>query len=155
MKAIHKALTLVALVAAPVATQFVGIIAASAQTVPSGTLVQVTPMQEISSKKVEVGDKFNFQVVADVVENGAIAIPRGSQAVGEIIWKTGRAIGGKSGKFEIEFKSVTVNGQEIALTGKHRQEGKGNTTGALLGSIWISGRSAVMTPGQIVTAIVK
>jgi hypothetical protein len=155
MKAIHKAVALVAMIAAPVATQFVCISTAAAQTVPSGTLVQVTPMQEITSKKVEVGDKFTFQVVADVVENGTVAIPRGSQAIGEIIWKTGRAIGGKSGKFEIEFRSVSVNGKEIALTGKHRQEGRGNTVGALLGSIIISGRSAVMTPGQIVTALVK
>jgi hypothetical protein len=37
--------------------------------------------------------------------------------------------------------------------GKHRQEGKGNTLGAVLGSIIISGRSAVMMPGQTVQAL--
>ncbi len=158
MKSIYTALALVAMIAAPVAAQDAGSAAPMAQaapSVPSGTLVQVTPMQEITSKKVEVGDKFNFQVVADVVEKGVVVIPRGAQAIGEVTWKTGRAIGGKSGKFEVEFRSVSANGQEIALTGKHRQEGRGNTVGALLGSIFISGRSAVMIPGQVVTALVK
>jgi hypothetical protein len=158
MKSIHKALALVVMVAAPLTTGVVGIGVAAAQTtqtVPSGTILQVTPLQEITSKKVEVGEKYKFQVVADVVEQGSVAIPRGSIVVGEITWKTGRAIGGKSGKFEIEFQSVSVNGTEIALTGTHRQEGRGNTVGALLGSMFISGRSAVMIPGQIVNALVK
>jgi len=50
---------------------------------------------------------------------------------------------------------VTANGVTFPLMGTHRQEGKGNTVGALLGSIWISGTSAVMLPGQIVTAMIK
>lgn len=85
MKAIHKAMALVALVATPVATQFVCIGTAAAQTVPSVTQIQVTPMQEITSKKVEVGETYKFQVVADVVENGTVAIPRGAPVTGEIV----------------------------------------------------------------------
>lgn len=119
---------------------------------PANTLLSITPLQEITSKRVEVGQQFNFVTVGDVVENGSVVIPRGSPVIGEISWKTGRAIGGKSGKFEIEFKSVTVNGKGFPLTGKHRQEGRGNTVGALLGSILISGRSAVMEQGQLVNA---
>lgn len=38
------------------------------------------------------------------------------------------------------------------MSGMYRQEGRGNTVGALLGSIVISGRSAVMEPGQLVNA---
>lgn len=115
----------------------------------------LTPMQEIVSNQVRVGDRIPFTVVSDVIEQGQVVIPRGSPAIGIINFKTGKAIGGKSGKFEVTFESVTANGRIFLLTGKHRQEGKGNTVGALLGSILISGRSAVMQPGQIVTAIVK
>ncbi|NJC05480.1 hypothetical protein GGQ97_001273 [Sphingomonas kaistensis] len=122
--------------------------------VRAGTMVAMTPMAEIASSKVKVGDSFEFTVVNDVVENGVVAVPRGAKALGMIKWKTGKAIGGKSGKFEIEFKQLTVNGKVVPLSGVHRQEGKGNTVGALLGSIWISGRSAIMTPGQIVNAMV-
>ena len=125
------------------------------RTLPAGTIVALTPLTEISSKRAEVGDKFQFQVVNDVVEGGQVVIPRGATATGAITWKTGRAIGGKSGKFDIEFQSVSVGGRDIPLMGTHRQEGRGNTAGALLGSIFISGRSAVMLPGQMVNAVTK
>lgn len=117
---------------------------------PSGTMLVVTPAQEISSKHVEEGQQVMFRVVNDVVEGNKVVIRRGSAVTGTITWKTGRAIGGKSGKFEVTFNSVSVNGRSIVLTGKHRQEGRGNSVGALLGSMVISGRSAVMLPGDLV-----
>lgn len=117
---------------------------------PSGTMLIVTPAQEISSKHIEEGQQVLFRVVNDVVEGNKVVIRRGSAVTGTITWKTGRAIGGKSGKFEVTFNSVSVNGRSIALTGKHRQEGRGNSVGALLGSMVISGRSAVMLPGDLV-----
>jgi hypothetical protein len=119
---------------------------------PANTMLTVTPMQDISSKHIEVGQTYRFVTVGDVVENGATVIPRGSPVAGVITYKTGRAIGGKSGKFDVEFRTVLVNGKEVPLTGKHHQEGRGNTVGALLGSILISGRSAVMIQGQQATA---
>lgn len=122
---------------------------------PAGTLLNLTPMQEISSKHIEAGQRYKFQVVNDVVEDGIVVIRRGSTATGIITWKTGRAIGGKSGKFDVEFESVSVGGRQIQLMGTHRQEGRGNTVGALLGSIVISGRSAVMLPGQLVNAVTE
>lgn len=122
---------------------------------PAGTVVALTPLQEISSKRVEEGQTYRFQVVNDVIEGDAVVIPRGSIANGVISWKTGRAIGGKSGKFDVMFKSVSVGGREIKLMGTHRQEGRGNSVGALLGSILISGRSAVMLPGQLVNAVTE
>lgn len=122
--------------------------AATTRAMPANTLLTITPITEISSKKVQVGDKVKFATVGDVTEQGAVVIPRGSIVTGEISFKTGKAIGGKSGKFEVAFKSVQVNGTEYPLTGVHRQEGKGNTVAAVFGSMLVSGRSAVMQPGQ-------
>lgn len=122
---------------------------------PGGTQVSLTPFQEIISKRIKLGERFQFQVVNDVIEKGLVVIPRGSIATGVVAMRTGRAIGGKSGKFDIAFESVTANGVVFPLSGIHRQEGKGNTLGAVLGSLVISGRSATMLPGQIVTATVK
>jgi len=120
-----------------------------------GTQVSLAAVQELSSKHIKQGDHYKFTVVNDVVDHGTVVIPRGSIADGVVSMKTGRAIGGKSGKFDITFASVTANGVTFPLMGTHRQEGKGNTVGALLGSIWISGTSAVMLPGQTVTAMIK
>ena len=106
--------------------------------VPPSTVLSVTPFVEINSKRIEEGDKFQFSVVADVVEGGVVATPRGTLVQGTITWKTGRAIGGKSGKFEVTLDHVTVNGKNYKLSGLHRQEGRGNSVGALLGSMVVS-----------------
>ena len=117
--------------------------------------MSLAALQELSSKHLKEGERYQFEVVSDVVENGVVVIPRGSHAVGVITMQTGRAIGGKSGKFDVSFESVVANGTTFTLAGVHRQEGKGNTVGALLGSILISGHSAVMLPGQVVSAMIK
>ena len=119
---------------------------------PADTIVQVTPTAEITSKKMKEGDQAAFRTVNDVSQSGVVVIPRGSPVMGKIIWRTGKGIGGKSAKFEVAFESVNVGGRSYALKGKHRQEGRGNTAAALLGSMLISGRSAIMTEGQLVNA---
>jgi hypothetical protein len=135
-----------------------GVQAAIAQTapmakaLPANTLIQVTPEAEISSKKVNLGDKVGFAVVNDVTEGGQVVIPRGSHVEGSITFKTGKAIGGKSGKFEVAFEKITVGGKTYAMKGTHRQEGKGNTVAAVFGSMLVSGRSAVMLPGDFANA---
>lgn len=126
--------------------------AGTQRVLPASTLISVTPDASISSKKVEVGEKVSFSVVNDVTENGGVAIPRGSKVQATVTWKTGKAIGGKSGKFEVNFDKVTVNGRDYALRGTHRQEGKGNTVAAVFATWLVSGRSAEMLPGQMVNA---
>jgi hypothetical protein len=126
--------------------------APAARALPASTLLSVTPDAEITSRMVEVGQKVGFSVVNDVLDNGTVVIPRGAKVQGVISWKTGKAIGGKSGKFEVTFEKVTVAGRDYALRGMHRQEGKGNTVAAVLATWIVSGRSAVMLPGQLVNA---
>ena len=119
---------------------------------PAGTMVRLTALQEITSKRTRQGQRFQFTVVEDVVEKGAVVIPRGSVATGYLSMKTGRAVGGKSGKFDVTFESVDANGVRFPLSGTHRQEGKGNTLGALFGSLIITGHSATLLPGQVLNA---
>ena len=139
--------TVVVQVAAPTVTAPAGVII-----LPADTLFGVTPVAEITSKKMKEGDYVQLQSAVDVVQSGVVVIPRGSPVKGKIIWRTGRGIVGKSAKFEVAFETVSVGGKEYKLKGKHRQEGRGNTVAALLGSVFISGKSAVMTQGQIVNA---
>lgn len=129
--------------------------ASTSRVLPAGTMVTMTPIREITSKKVKQGEQVEFQVINDVVENGVVVIPRGAKAFGTITMKTGRAVGGKSGKFEVTFDHVDIQGRKVPLMGQHRQEGRGNSTGALLGSMVISGRSAEMLPSQVVSAVTR
>lgn len=119
---------------------------------PADTVIQVTPVQEISSINMKVGDVHMLQVATDVAQNGTVVIPRGAPVKSTVSYRTGKGIGGKSAKFELTFDSVTVNGTPYALQGKHRQEGRGNTVAALLGSIIITGKSAVISSGQALNA---
>lgn len=127
--------------------------AAAARVLSANTPVPLNSLEEISSSGLQVGTRVRFSVAEDVISQGMIVIPRGAPATGTVTWKTGKAVGGKSGKFEVTFDEVMVNGSRVRLMGKHRQEGKGNTLGAVLGSLIISGRSAVMLPGQTVQAL--
>jgi len=140
--------------AAPAAEAPVPVAAAEApvaRVLPASTQVSITSDSEITSKKVEVGDKFTFTVVNDVEEAGAVAIPRGAKVEATVTWKTGKAVGGKSGKFELSFDKINVRGVDYKMRGTHRQEGKGNTVAAVFATWLVSGRSAVMLPGQMVT----
>jgi hypothetical protein len=119
---------------------------------PVDTIIQITTVQEITSINMKEGDRHTLQVATDVSENGVVIIPRGSPVHATVTWRTGKGIGGKSAKFELTFNSVTVRGQQYALRGTHRQEGRGNTAAALLGSMVISGRSATIQPGQTLNA---
>ena len=119
---------------------------------PADTVIQVTPVEEISSINMKVGDVHMLQAASDVAQNGVVVIPRGAPVKSTVSYRTGKGIGGKSAKFELTFDSVTVNGASYALKGKHRQEGRGNTVGALLGSMIITGKSAVITSGQAMNA---
>ncbi len=121
-------------------------------TLPAETVIQVTPVAEITSKHMHEGETRMLQVVSDVSYGGAVVIPRGAPVKALVTWRTGKAVGGKSAKFELTFKSVTVGGRDFALHGTHRQEGGGNTLVAVLVFAGVSGHSAVMQPGQIATA---
>lgn len=126
--------------------------APTSRALPASTMVQIASDTEISSKKIEVGQKFPFFVTADVVENGVTVIPRGAKVESTVTFKTGKAVGGKSGKFELSFDKINVGGKDYAMRGTHRQEGKGNTVAAVFATWLVSGRSAVMLPGQTVQA---
>src|SRR5689334_15741514 len=49
---------------------------------PAGTLISLTPVEELTSKHMKEGAQYQFIVVNDVVDNGVVVIPRGSNAIG-------------------------------------------------------------------------
>jgi hypothetical protein len=83
-------------------------------------------------------------------------IPRGTRAVGEVTWKTGKAAFGKSGKMEVALRYIQLGRNRIDITGKHRQEGEGNTVATIgavvlvgvLGGLAVTGKSAHIPGGR-------
>lgn len=123
------------------------------------TEVVVTPNDLLSTKSVKVGDKFRLATVFDVMQDGYVMIPKGTPGEGTVTYRTGTGAFGKSGKMEVELNSLDLNGQRVSLTGKHRQEGEGNT-GAAVGAVvavgvfgaFVKGRSATIANGQQIRA---
>lgn len=130
-------------------------------TLPPNTEIMMTVPESVTSKKMKEGDTIAVRTLFDVMYDGVIVIPKSTFGTAKVTWRTGKGVFGKSAKFEITFESLDLgNGRKLALAGKHRQEGRGNTgatvgvvaAAGLVGGLFVTGRSAEMVPGQQILA---
>jgi len=105
---------------------------------PAGTQVLLATSTEINSTQNRAGDTFPLTVAQDVRVGDIVVIPRGSRAVGEITWRTGRGAFGKSGKMNFAIRYVELDGVRVPLLGTFRQEGEGATL-ATMGAVVLVG----------------
>lgn len=123
---------------------------------PANTEVVLAMNDTLTTKggNFEEGHMFYLTVAADVKIGDYVVIPKGARGAGEVTWKTGKAVFGKSGKMEIELRYVEVGGQRINVEGKYRQEGEGNTVAAVGAAIlaapllFVTGKSATIPKGR-------
>jgi hypothetical protein len=122
---------------------------------PANTEVLLRTNDALTSKNAQEGDSFSLSVAHDVMLSGYVVIPRGTRAVGEITWRTGKGMFGKSGKMDIELRYIDLGGRRIPIEGKFRQEGSGNTvaTATSVALLWpvapvITGKSATIPKGR-------
>lgn len=123
---------------------------------PANTPITLSINAELSSRDGREGDTFPLTVVQDVLHEGHVVIARGTRAMGEVVWRTGRGPFGKSGKMEVAMRYLDMNGCRIPLEGVYRQEGEGNTgatIGAVIGAgviggLVVTGRSARIPSGR-------
>lgn len=123
---------------------------------PNSELI-VTPNDTITTKgkQVKEGYKFKISTMFDVMQDGYVVIPKGAAGEGTVTWLTRKGAFGKSGKMEVSFDWIDLNGRRVPLTGNFRQEGEGNT-GATVGaavaagvfSAFVTGHSASIANGQ-------
>ncbi|WP_416908101.1 MAG: hypothetical protein ACMVO5_00325 [Polymorphobacter sp.] len=116
---------------------------------PANTEVVLSVNDDVTTKggKIEEGSTFALTVASDVRLQNMVVIPRGSKAIGEIVWKTGKGAFGKSGKMEVELRFIEVGGQRIEIEGKYRQEGEGNTV-ATVGTVVVAGVFGALVTGK-------
>ena len=126
------------------------------------TEIPLRTMNELSSKKNKVGDRFDLEVVDDIKLNGRIVIPAGTRAVGEVTKVIKKGMFGKSGKLETRVLYVRLGDKQIRVKGENADRGKGGTaaTVASLVFIWpaaffVTGKSAVLPPGTQTTTYLE
>jgi hypothetical protein len=140
--------TLLLLAAAPVF---------AATTIPAGTAIPIRLNQAVSSKDAKSGQKVAAEVSRDVMVDGKVAIPRGSEAavyVAEAV-PSGRL--STPAKLYLRLDSVTVHGKrekvsahlagETGKSHKKRNEvgvGGGAAAGAIIGAIAGGGKGAAI-----------
>lgn len=141
----------------PVAVQAAGV---GVVTIPANTSIILRMNEDLTSKggQIKAGHMFNLTVAYDVKVNGVVVIPAGTPGKGEVTMRTGKGVFGKSGKMEVELRSIDLNGEMIPVTGKYRQEGEGNTLAAV-GAVFltapllfVTGKSATIPRGRELTA---
>jgi hypothetical protein len=123
---------------------------------PSNSEIVLSLNSNLDSHDVKLGDHFQLSVARDVMMGNYIVIPRGTPAEGEVTWRTGRGVFGKSGKMEIAIRAIQMNGKSIPVAGQFKQNGTGNTGATLgavalvggVGGLFVHGRSATWPQGH-------
>ena len=127
----------------------------------TGSRVALRTVEPITTqgKKLKVGDRFNLEVSEAITLNGVTVIPVGSLAVGEITEVRYKGMFGKSGYVQGRVLYVRANNRQIRLTGRLDDKGANNggaagvaTYATLVGGLFITGTSAVIPAGTMVTA---
>lgn len=116
-------------------------------TLPSGTPVIVSLDSEISTQNNLLGDSFEVTVVHDVLLGGVVAIPKGTKGRGEITFLTKKGSFGKPGIIGIALREMELNGQQILLDGRFREEG-GNNNAAAAATMFAVGIVAGLVKGK-------
>jgi hypothetical protein len=129
--------------------------AGTATALPANTELLLSMNDDLTTKGIEEGHKFRMTLVRDVMIGDYVVIPKGTPAVGEVTWKTGKGAFGKSGKMEVALRYLDMNGRHVPIEGKYRQEGEGNTAATVAGVIaagvfagFITGKSAKIPQGR-------
>jgi len=123
----------------------------------AGTAVPMKTTQRLSSKRAHQGQRFDLEVIEDILVDGLVVIPRGSRGVGEVSRVIEKGMFGKSGKLQVRVLFVEAGGTRIRLDGQARDRGKSGVAPVLLAvpliglsATMISGTSAVIPPGTMI-----
>lgn len=129
---------------------------------PRNTPVYLSLNETLNTKsaRTKAGNTFTLSVMRDVVLQRHVVIPRGSRAIGTVVYRTRKGGFGKSGKIEISLDHIEVGDQRIAIQRRHREEGEGNSSAtvatfmllSMVGSGLITGHSAEIPAGREFTA---
>ena len=129
----------------------------------AGTPVAFTMMEEVTTKKkaAKVGQRFQLEVASPVEVNGAVVIPAGTPAWGEITEVRNKGMWGKSGKLNARLLYLRANGRQIRLTGAFDDKGVTGTAGVVgaialvpLAGFFMTGTSAEFPKGGAVNGFI-
>lgn len=97
------------------------------KTVPSGTELKLELVDSVSSAESQAGEGLQARVLEEVVIDGHVAIPAGSNVSGRVVAVHGlKAIGGRA-FLSLEFTSVDTPSGEVPIHAAWSRVGKSET----------------------------
>jgi hypothetical protein len=142
----------------------------NANTLPTGSVINVTLDQQVGTKASKVGDTFSATVTdAIVASNGQTVVPAGSKVYGKVTGLQDSNNAGQKAAIRLDFERININGVErpfeanITATnlqtegGDSRNEtlkkaGIGAAAGAVLGAVIGGGDLAKILGGAAIGA---
>ena len=129
-----------------------------------GTPLRVRLNRSVSSADAKVGEPVDFDVVEDILVNGAVVIQRGSKVLATVTEAQPKGLMGKAGKLNVSLDHArSVLGEKIALRAVKENERGGDSgniatvatsivTAPLL--LFMKGKDVTIPKGTEVTAYV-
>lgn len=146
---------------APAATPAIAAPATTNAVLRAGAPVALRLLETITTKEkaARVGQRIRMEVASPVEFNGAVVIPAGTPAEGEVTEVRNKGMWGKSGHLTARALWTRVNGRQIRLTGTFDDKGVTGTGGVVasialvpLAGFFVTGTSAVLPQGGQVDA---
>jgi type IV secretory pathway VirB10-like protein len=133
-------------------------------TVPAGTQLDVEFTERLASNTNAPGETFRVRVTRDVMEDGEVAIPAGSEILGEVMEAVPLGRVGGQAKLELKFTDLVLpSGSSVPIDASFVQQGKSETgrdaatigggaaAGAILGRILNKGHRS---KGAVIGAVI-
>lgn len=127
----------------------------------TGTAVAMKTREALTTKgkKLKAGTRVQLEVAENVMLNGAVVIPVGTPAMGEVTDVRNKGMWGKSGRINARVLYATVNGRQIRMTGAFDDKGTTGTAGVVgsallipVAGFFVTGTSANIPVGAPVSA---
>jgi hypothetical protein len=126
-------------------------------TIEDGTIVEVRLSDALDSESATPNQRFHGSLAYDLVANGVVAIPRGSDVEGRVTAVKDAAHFAGSASLSLELTELTVRGQRVSLTTESYTQsaaGRGSNTakkvagggafGAFIGALAGGGKGAAI-----------
>jgi len=139
-------------------------------TLLDGTAVKLRLADTISSASAKAGQQVPFEVTEDVLVQGVIVLPKGSQAVATVTEASTKKSMGRGGKLNVNVDSARlIDGEKVQLRAVQDNKGGGHVgamTGAMVATaivffpaaplfLFVHGKDITIPKGTEVTAFVE
>lgn len=120
----------------------------SQRTLAANTTIELETVDHVSSKTSKTGDFFKLKVRADVLAaDGAVLIPAGTPAVGQVVHAARSGGGGKGGELILAARYVELPQGQVKLRSGFGAAGKARV-GATLATSMVVGPFAMLIKGK-------